>query len=102
MVGSAIKKHLEHLGYTNLICRTSKELNLINQTEVERFFSQEKPEIVILTAGKVGGILANDTYRAEFGSELKVMLKQQDVFLPLKIVMSNKIFDCSLMKPIAL
>lgn len=66
MVGSAIKRYLEHLGYANLICRTSNELNLINQTEVEKFFSQEKPEVVILTAGKVGGILANDTYRAEF------------------------------------
>ena len=66
MVGSAIKRDLEHSGYTNLICKTSKELNLINQTEVERFFSQEKPEVVILSAGKVGGILANDTYRAEF------------------------------------
>ncbi len=66
MVGSAIKRCLEHLGYVNLICRASNELNLINQREVERFFSQEKPEVVILTAGKVGGILANDTYRAEF------------------------------------
>ncbi|MGI8670058.1 MAG: GDP-L-fucose synthase family protein [Aridibacter sp.] len=66
MVGSAIKKHLNHLGYSNLICKTSEELNLINQKEVETFFSNEKPEIVILAAGKVGGILANDTYRAEF------------------------------------
>ncbi len=66
MAGSAVKRHLEYLGYTNLICRTSKELNLINQTQVKKFFSQEKPEIVILSAGKVGGILANDTYRAEF------------------------------------
>ncbi len=66
MVGSAIKRHLEHSGYTNLIGKTSKELNLINQTEVERFFSQEKPDVVILSAGKVGGILANDTYRTEF------------------------------------
>src|SRR4028118_1200530 len=66
MVGSAIKRHLEHSGYTNLIGKTSKELNLINQTEVESFFSQEKPGIVILSAGKVGGVLANDAYRAEF------------------------------------
>jgi len=66
MVGSAIKRRLEHLGYANLICRSSNELNLINQTKVEKFFFQEKPEVVILTAGKVGGILANDTYRAEF------------------------------------
>ncbi len=66
MVGGAIKRRLEYLSYTNLICRTSKELDLINQTKVEEFFSQEKPEVVILSAGKVGGILANDTYRAEF------------------------------------
>jgi len=66
MVGSAIKRHLENLGYTNLICRTSKELNLINQIEVENFFSQERPEVIILSAGKVGGIAANNTYRAEF------------------------------------
>jgi GDP-L-fucose synthase len=66
MVGSAIKRRLEHLGFTNLICRTSKELNLINQIEVEKFFAREKPVIVILSAGKVGGIVANDTYRAEF------------------------------------
>lgn len=66
MVGSAVLRLLEKSGYNNLICRTSKELNLINQAEVEDFFSREKPEIVILSAGKVGGILANDTFRAEF------------------------------------
>ena len=66
MVGSAIVRFLEKSGYTNLIGKTSKELNLINQSEVEKFFSREKPEIVILSAGKVGGILANDTFRAEF------------------------------------
>lgn len=66
MVGGAIKRHLENSGYGNLLCRTSKELNLVNQSQVENFFSVEKPEIVILAAGKVGGILANDTYRADF------------------------------------
>ena len=66
MVGSAIVRHLKHSGYTNLIGKSSEELNLINQTEVETFFSREKPEIVILSAGKVGGIAANDTFRAEF------------------------------------
>lgn len=66
MVGGAIKRRLENSGYANLICPTSRELNLIRQAEVERFFSAEKPEIVILSAGRVGGILANDTYRAEF------------------------------------
>ncbi|CAN5678402.1 GDP-L-fucose synthase [soil metagenome] len=66
MVGSAIKRHLENSGYVNLLGRTSEQLNLINQSAVENFFSNEKPEIVILAAGKVGGILANDTYRADF------------------------------------
>ncbi len=66
MVGSAIVRHLKHSGYTNLIGKSSEELNLINQKEVETFFSREKPEIVILSAGKVGGIAANDTFRAEF------------------------------------
>lgn len=66
MVGSAIKRNLENKGYQNLIDKTSKELNLINQAEVETFFSDEKPEVVILAAAKVGGILANSTYRAEF------------------------------------
>lgn len=66
MVGSALKRHFENSGYTNLICPTSEQLNLLRQTEVEFFFSQEKPEVVILAAGKVGGIFANNTYRAEF------------------------------------
>jgi GDP-L-fucose synthase len=66
MVGSAIKRNLKNSGNMNFVCKTSKELNLINQAKVENFFSLEKPEIVILAAGKVGGILVNDTYRAEF------------------------------------
>ena len=66
MVGSAVKRHLEDLGYTNLIGRSSKQLDLINQTDTDNFFASERPEVVILSAGKVGGIQANDTYRAEF------------------------------------
>ena len=66
MVGSAIVKELKNKGYENLVTRTSVELNLIRQAEVERFFALEKPEIVIVSAAKVGGILANDTFRAEF------------------------------------
>lgn len=66
MVGSAIKKRLKNSGFGNLLCRSSKELNLVNQTSVDEFFLNEKPEIVILAAGKVGGILANDTFRADF------------------------------------
>ncbi len=66
MVGSAIVKELKNKNCENLLTPSSAELNLIRQTEVEKFFAQEKPEIVIVSAAKVGGILANDTFRAEF------------------------------------
>ena len=66
MVGSAIWRNLETKGYTNLIGKSSKKLDLRNQAQVEAFFAKEKPEYVFLAAAKVGGILANDTYRAEF------------------------------------
>ncbi len=66
LVGSAIVKNLQQKGYTNLITRTHIELDLTNQEAVETFFQNEKPEYVILAAAKVGGIVANNTYRAEF------------------------------------
>lgn len=66
MVGSAIVRRLEENGYTNIIYRTSKELDLRNQAAVEKFFEEEKPEYVFLAAAKVGGIHANNTYPAEF------------------------------------
>ncbi len=66
MVGSAIKRKLERDGYTNLICISSAELDLRNQAAVADFFAQEKPEYVFLAAAKVGGILANNTYKADF------------------------------------
>jgi len=66
MVGSAIARKLEGEGYSNLIVRTSKELDLRNQDAVRRFFTLEKPEYVFLAAAKVGGIVANNTYRADF------------------------------------
>jgi GDP-L-fucose synthase len=66
MVGSAICRLLEARGFTNIITRTSKELDLRNQHAVIDFFGQEKPEYVFLAAAKVGGIHANNTYRAEF------------------------------------
>ena len=66
LVGSAIVKNLESKGYTNIITRTHKELDLINQKSVEEFFENEKPEYVIFAAAKVGGIVANNTYRADF------------------------------------
>lgn len=66
MVGSAILRKLKSLGYDNLITRTSKELDLRDQQSVQDFFLEEKPEFVFLAAAKVGGILANNTYRGEF------------------------------------
>ena len=66
LVGSAIVKNLKSKGYTNLVFRTHKELDLTNQEAVARFFQTEKPEYVILAAAKVGGIVANNTYRADF------------------------------------
>lgn len=66
MVGSAINRKLQAEGFTNIIVRTSKELDLRNQAAVENFFADEKPEYVFLAAAKVGGIVANNTYRADF------------------------------------
>ena len=66
MVGSAINRKLEAKGYTNLITRTHSELDLTNQQAVNEFFDAERPEYVFLAAAKVGGIMANITYPAEF------------------------------------
>ena len=66
LVGSAIVKNLISKGYTNLVYRTHDELDLINQIDVNSFFELEKPEYVILAAAKVGGIVANNKYRADF------------------------------------
>lgn len=66
MVGSAIVRKLEAESYTNLVLRNSKELDLRNQQAVDSFFATEKPEYVFLAAAKVGGIQANNTYRADF------------------------------------
>lgn len=66
MVGSAIVRRLEKEGFTNIITRTSRELDLRIQERVNEFFETERPEYVFLAAAKVGGIKANDTYRADF------------------------------------
>jgi GDP-L-fucose synthase len=66
LVGSAIVKNLQSKGYTNLVYRTHKELDLTSPSDVEEFFKSELPEYVILAAAKVGGIVANNTYRADF------------------------------------
>ncbi len=66
MAGSAIFRKLQSLGYNNFVLKTSKELDLRNQQPVADFFASEKPEYVFLAAAKVGGIVANNTYRADF------------------------------------
>jgi GDP-L-fucose synthase len=66
LVGSAIVRRLEAEGFSNLVVRTSGELDLREQAVVREFFAREKPDYVVLAAAKVGGILANDTYPAEF------------------------------------
>ncbi|MEJ7766477.1 MAG: GDP-L-fucose synthase [Chitinophagaceae bacterium] len=66
MVGSAILRKLEQEGYCNFLLKTSKELDLRNQQAVEEMFTSEKPDYVVLAAAKVGGIVSNNTYRADF------------------------------------
>ena len=66
LVGSAITRRLQAVGHTNLILKTSTELDLRNQGAVMRFFEETRPEYVFLAAAKVGGIMANNTYRAQF------------------------------------
>jgi len=66
MVGSAVLNHLQSNGYENVITRTRGELDLINQAQVDSFFAKERPDAVIICAAKVGGILANNTLRADF------------------------------------
>src|SRR5437016_873344 len=66
MVGSSLVRRLRNAGFTSLVLRTSKELNLTRQAEVEKFFGETEPEFVFMAAARVGGIVANKTYRAEF------------------------------------
>src|SRR5580704_8519353 len=66
LVGSAIVRALRQAGYDNLLLRTHEDLDLTNQAQVETFFSTERPKYVFLAAAKVGGILANNSYPAEF------------------------------------
>jgi len=66
MVGSAVLRELERQGYTNIITKTRQELDLLNQGNVFKFFQNERPEIVIIAAAKVGGVHANNTYRGDF------------------------------------
>ncbi len=66
MVGSSVNRNLETAGYSNIVAPSSTEVDLTDQLQVEKFFTAERPQIVILAAAKVGGIMANDTFRAEF------------------------------------
>ena len=63
LVGSALLENLQQKGYTNIVTRTHKELDLTNQSKVAEFFKSEEPEYVFLAAAKVGGIVANNVYR---------------------------------------
>jgi GDP-L-fucose synthase len=73
MVGSAIVRNLEAKGFQNIVKRTSSELDLRRQAEVEAFFNEEKPDYVFLAAAKVGGIMANSTYPADFMYDNMIM-----------------------------
>lgn len=73
MVGSAIVRELKQQGYTNIITRTHKELDLCRQDEVEKFFAEERPEYVFLAAAKVGGIVANSSALADFMYENMIL-----------------------------
>src|SRR5580704_5713033 len=66
LVGSAIHRELQRHGYSNILTRTHEELDLCDEVAVDAFISDEKPEYVFLAAAKVGGILANNTYPADF------------------------------------
>ena len=66
LVGSAIWKNLQEKGYTNLVGKSHKELDLLDGAAVKAFFDTEQPDYVILAAAQVGGIMANNTYRADF------------------------------------
>ena len=66
MVGSALVRRLQARGYTNLLLRTRQELDLLDQRATHAFLAEHRPDVVFIAAAKVGGILANDTYRADF------------------------------------
>ncbi|MBT7866680.1 MAG: NAD-dependent epimerase/dehydratase family protein, partial [Opitutales bacterium] len=66
MVGYAVVRRLQSLGFENIVTRRSSELDLTNQSAVDAFFATERPAVVVMAAGKVGGIHANNTYPAKF------------------------------------
>ena len=79
MVGSAVYRHLSSAGFTNLIGKSSIELDLTDRSAVFKFFDQVRPRYVVLAAARVGGILANDSYPADFLSEnLQIQVNVMD------------------------
>ena len=91
MVGSAIVRKLHDKGFGNLVLRTSKELDLRDQKSVQEFFEQEKPEYVFLAAAKVGGIVANNTFRAEFLYE-NLMIQNNVIHQSYKVDVKKLLF----------
>lgn len=91
MVGSAIHKNLQEKGYTNVVVRTSSELDLKNQAATENFFDKERPEYVFLAAAKVGGIQANNTQRADFIYE-NIMLQSNVIHAAYKYGVKKLMF----------
>jgi len=91
MVGSALMRNLIGQGFNNIIYRTSKELNLCIQKDVNSFFEEEKPEYVFLAAAKVGGIQANNTYRADFIYE-NLMMQNNIIHAAFKNKVSKLMF----------
>ena len=82
MVGSAIKRNLEKKGFTHIVTRSKQELDLLSEQQVAAFFNAEKPEYVVLAAAKVGGIVANSTYRGQFIYE-NLMIQNHAYFIKL-------------------
>ncbi len=91
LVGSAILRSLKEQGYTSLLHPVREELNLLNQTAVEKYFENHKPDYVFMAAAKVGGILANNTYRADFIFE-NLQIQQNIFSAAFKVKTPNMLF----------
>ena len=91
MVGSAILRLLRFEGYSNIVTASSLELDLRNQNQVKEFFEKEKPNYVFLAAAKVGGILANSTYKAEFLYD-NMMIQNNVIHQPINLMLRNYYF----------
>ena len=96
MVGSACWRLFEREGYNNLVGKSSSELDLRNQAEVENFFNNEKPEVVIDAAAQVGGILANSSYPYDFLMN-NMLIQNNLIKSSLKFNVNQFIFQCHLL-----